>query len=283
MCSPKIMAAVKERLTKEGLPSMSRRNFLKLSGGLAAGATVVAATPAPLFAHSSLGGEVVDLSHVFGEDAPHIFGADYAPTREKIEFLSEVIHWQQWGFNEHTGTHVDIPSHFILDGGENVDTYDANLLVSQAVVIDIAARAEMDADAVVTVEDLRAWESANGEIPPHALVCMHSGWEAKFDDPAAFGNWDENGTPHFPGFGGDAAAFLVEERDIHGIAVDTMSQDPGNSATFPVHYTILGAGKYGIENVRNLMAIKDRAATVVLGVPRWKEGSGGPCRVLALT
>lgn len=283
MCSPKIMSVVKQRLEKEGLPSMSRRNFLKLTGGLAAGASVAAATPVPLFAQDSMMGEVVDLTHVFGEDAPHIFGADFAPTREKIEFLSEVIHWQQWGFNEHSSTHVDIPSHFILDGGENVDTYDPNLLISPAVVIDIAARAEEDADAIVTVEDLQAWESANGEIPPGALVCMHSGWETRFNDPAAFGNWDENGTPHFPGFGGEAAAFLVEERDIHGIAVDTMSQDPGNSATFPVHYTILGAGKYGIENVRNLTAIKDRQATVVLGVPRWKEGSGGPCRVLALT
>ena len=283
MCSPKIMSVVKQRLEKEGLPSMSRRNFLKLSGGLAAGASVAAATPVPLFAQDATMGEVVDLTHVFGEEAPHIFGADFAPTREKIAFLSEVIHWQQWGFNEHSGTHVDIPSHFILDVGENVDTYDPNLLVGPAVVIDIAARTEEDADAFVTVEDLQAWESANGEIPPGALVCMHSGWETRFNDAAAYGNWDEDGTPHFPGFGGDAAAFLVEERDIHGIAVDTMSQDPGNSATFPVHYTILGAGKYGIENVRNLAAIKDRQATVVLGVPRWKEGSGGPCRVLALT
>ena len=282
MCSPKIMAAVRERLDKDGLPSMSRRNFLKLSGGLAAGATVATAAPTPLFADMEMSA-VVDLSHIMGEDAPHIFGSDFAAKREKIDFLSEVIHWQQWSFNEHTGTHVDIPSHFILDGGENVDTYDPNLLVSTAVVIDIAARAAEDADAFVTIEDLRAWESANGEIPPNALVCMHSGWEEKFYDQAAYGNWDADGTAHFPGFGAEAAAFLVEERDIRGIAVDTMSQDPGNSATFPVHYTILGAGKYGIENVRNLAAIQDKEATVILGVPRWKDGSGGPCRVLALT
>jgi len=88
---------------------------------------------------------------------------------------------------------------------------------------------------------------------------------------------------HFPGFGEEAAAFLVEERDIHGIAVDTPSQDPGNSATFPVHYITPGAGKYGVENVRNLGSIKDRAAQVVVGVPRREGGSGGPCRVLALT
>ena len=282
MCSPKIMEVVRKRLEKEGPPAMSRRNLLRLGGGLAAGAAVAASRPLPVLGQDMMN-EVVDLSHVMGESAPHIFGPDFAPVREKIEFLSEVIHWQQWSFNEHSGTHVDIPSHFILDGGENVDTYDANLLVGRAVVIDISARAEEDSDAFVTVEDIQAWEGMNGEVPPGALVCMHSGWEAHWSDPAAFINRDGDGVAHFPGFGEEAAALLVEERDIHGIAVDTPSQDPGNSATFPVHYITLGAGLYGIENVRNLPAIMDRAATVVVGVPRWEGGSGGPCRVLALT
>ena len=281
MCTPGIMEVVRQRLEKEGPPAMSRRNLLKLGGGLAAGA-VAASSPLRVPGQDMMH-EVVDLSHVMGESSPHIFGPDYAPVREKIEFLAEVIHWQQWSFNEHSGTHVDIPSHFILDGGENVDAYDANLLVSPAAVIDISARAAEDADAFVTVEDIQAWEGMHGEVPPGALVCMHSGWEALWDDPAAYIGRDADGVAHFPGFGEEAAAFLVEERDIHGIAVDTPSQDPGNSATFPVHYITLGAGLYGVENVRNLAAIKDRAAQVVVGVPRWEGGSGGPCRVLALT
>ena len=282
MCTPKIMEVVRKRLEREGPPSMSRRNMLRLGGGLAAGAAVAASRPLPVLGNGMSGG-VVDLSHVMGVNSPHIFGPDFAPTREKIEFLSEVIHWQQWSFNEHSGTHVDIPSHFILDGGENVDTYDANNLVGPAVVIDISVRAQDDHDAFVTVEDIQAWESANGEVPPGAVVCMHSGWESWWDDAAAYINRDDEGIAHFPGFGEEAASFLVEEREINGIAVDTPSQDPGNSATFPVHYITLGAGLYGVENVRNLAAIKDQQATVVVGVPRWEGGSGGPCRVLALT
>jgi len=81
---------------------------------------------------------------------------------------------------------------------------------------------------------------------------------------------------HFPGFGEEAAAFLGEERDIHGIAMDTPSQEPGNSATFPVHYITPGAGKYGVENVRNRGSIKDRAAQVVVGVPRPGSAGKGP-------
>ena len=197
MCSPQIMEVVRKRLEKEGPPSMSRRNLLKLGGGLAAGAAVVASSPLRVLGQDMMH-EVVDLSHVMGESSPHIFGPDFAPVREKIEFLSEVIHWQQWSFNEHSGTHVDVPSHFILDGGENVDTYDANLLVSPAVVIDISARAAEDADAFVTVEDIQAWESMNGEVPPDALVCMHSGWEAHWGNPASFVNRDDDGVAHFP-------------------------------------------------------------------------------------
>ncbi len=282
MCSPRVMEIVKKRLEKEGAPAMSRRHLLRLGGGLAAGAAVVASRPLPVLGQDMLG-EVVDLSHVLGEDSPHIFGPAFAPSREVIEFASQVIYWQQWNLNEHSSTHVDAPSHFIKEGGENIDTYDPNLLVSPAVVIDISARAAEDADAVVTAEDIRAWESMNGEVPPGALVCMHSGWEAHWHNPPAYINRDDENVAHFPGFGEEAAAFLVEERDIHGLAVDTPSLDTGNSTTLPAHYITLGAGLYCVENVRNLAAIKDRKATVVVGIPRWKEGSGGPCRVLALT
>jgi kynurenine formamidase len=44
----------------------------------------------------------------------------------------------------------------------------------------------------------------------------------------------------------------------------------------------LGRGKFGIENVANLKQIMGRQATVVVGLPRWEKGSGGPARVLAL-
>ena len=75
MCSPKIMAAVKER---EGLPSMSRRNFLKFTGGLAAGASVAAAPPVPLFAQGSTGED---------DDAPHVVGADFAYDVRQLQHI----------------------------------------------------------------------------------------------------------------------------------------------------------------------------------------------------
>ena len=89
------------------------------------------------------------------------------------------------------------------------------------------------------------------------------------------------GVYHFPGFGIDAVEALLERRDIRGIGVDTLSLDPGNSTTFAVHKRLLGAHRYGIENVANLSALRPKGAYVSVGVVPWEEGSGGPCRLLA--
>lgn len=281
MCSPKVAQVVSERIKKEGRPVVNRRNFLKL-GGLAAG---VALAPGLLPSQRARAHEVmeqvVDLSHVFTVNSP-----TYDPTaipwrQDFVTIADNGFYIQQWNFYEHTGTHVDAPAHFIEDA-DTIDNYAAEFLISPAIVIDIAARAESDPDTELTVEDIQNWESANGEIPAGALVCMYSGWDSRFQDVIAFRNAGEDGIMHFPGFSGEAAAFLVAERDIHGIAVDTLSLDNGISTTFDTHYTILGAGKYGVEGVANLAQIKDKSAMVIVGVPRWEAGSGGPARVLAM-
>ena len=65
--------------------------------------------------------------------------------------------------------------------------------------MDISAKAAADPDAVVTVEDLAAWESEHGALPAGAAVMMYSGWEARLsNDPSSFVNQDGPGVPHFP-------------------------------------------------------------------------------------
>ena len=51
---------------------------------------------------------------------------------------------------------------------------------------------------------------------------------------------------------------------------------------FLTHITILGAGKYGVENVANLAAIPPTGAYIVVGGPKHRQASGGPTRALAL-
>ena len=274
MCHHHVLETVKKRLKSEGAPNFSRRDFLKASGVLSAGAAL-----APRVAHAN--GEaksVVDLTHAFTTDFP-VFPGTPAPTRQTAVTVEENGYYiQNWTFSEHVGTHMDFPAHFHADG-LRTDAFPAAGLVGPAVVIDISARAEADADAMVTVADLEAWEMAHGEIPEGAFVMMYSGWDELVDSPAFVG--DDSGL-HFPGFSPEASEWLVAQRPIHGIGVDTLSIDHGQSATFDTHLIILGAGMVGIENVANLASIKDMAATVVCGIPRYEEGSGGPARILAL-
>jgi kynurenine formamidase len=98
-------------------------------------------------------------------------------------------------------------------------------------------------------------------------------------------SWEErpcaDGRFHFPGFGLEAVEWLLERRHIRAIGVDTVSLDIGASTTFDVHKRLLGADRYGLENLANLGHIPPRGAEAIVGVIPWEQGSGGPCRVLA--
>ena len=183
--------------------------------------------------------------------------------------------------DEHTGTHMDAPAHFDADG-LSADRLPVERFVAPLAVIDISARAATDPDAQLMPDDVLAWEGQHGPLPAGAFVAMNSGWAARLVDPASFLNQDAAGTPHFPGVHPDTAALLVEERDIVGIGVDTVSLDFGASTDFGTHKTLLGAGHYGLENLAALGTVPTAGATIIVGGPKHANASGGPTRVFAL-
>lgn len=123
--------------------------------------------------------------------------------------------------------------------------------------------------------------SADGPIPDGACVAMHSGWGGKVADPG-FRNADGEGKMHFPGFHVEAARMLIEETKAASIAVDTLSLDHGMSADFATHYAWLPTNRYGIECLRNLDKVPASGATLVVGAPKHRGGSGGPARIFAM-
>ena len=90
------------------------------------------------------------------------------------------------------------------------------------------------------------------------------------------------GTFHFPGFSAEAAEWLLKERNVVGIAVDTLSLDNGPSKDFRVHRLWLPAGRWGLENVANLDKVPAAGATLVVGAPKVKNATGAPTRLIAL-
>jgi kynurenine formamidase len=277
MCLPGTVEAVREASDRGGV---TRRAALA-GGGAAALAALV---PDSAAAHPKRGGHgdrgrVADLTHVFRAGFPVYEGAK--PARFPLRnYTPDGYYSQGWTFGEHSSTHMDAPGHFV-EGGRLVPQLRPEELFAPVAVIDISARAARDADAEVTVDDIRRYERRYGRLPRGAAVLMRSGWDAKAGDEAAFLNADAGGTFHFPGFGADAAEYLLDRSKAAVIGVDTISLDPGNSTTFAVHVNWLGADRYGLEGLTNLGAIPPRGATLIVGVIPWEAGSGGPCRVLA--
>jgi kynurenine formamidase len=268
---------------------LDRRSFLRAGAVAAAGAAVTSAAVAPPAAagephgrgrHHGHRRDVVDLTHTFTTEFPTFTGVQ--PTRETATTIAnDGFYSQNWTFTEHTATHVDAPGH-LAPGMPLVDELDPDDLVAPLVVIDIRRRARREANAEVTVDDLRRHERRHGRIPAGALVCMWSGWARKAGDPAAFLGGPAFPEYNFPGFGVEAAMWLAGRRDVAAIGVDTPRLDPGSSTTFAVPNEFLATGRYGVEYLANLGRVRRRHRRAVVGVVPWQDGSGGPCRVLAL-
>jgi kynurenine formamidase len=265
-------------------PHESRAGRVTRRGALLGAATAAMTVAAPVPALASRGRDrgharVRDLTHVFRAGFP-VYTGD-PPARQTIATIpANGFYAQAWTFAEHSGTHMDAPGHFD-PGGRLTPQLDPEELFAPIVVIDISERAARAPDAMVEVRDLVGYERRHGRIPRRAAVFMYSGWERRVGDPDAYRNPGPDGRFHFPGFGVEAVEWLLERRRITCIGVDTLSLDIGSSTTFDVHKLLLGADRYGLENLANLRRIPAKGAEAIVGVVPWEAGSGGPCRVLA--
>ena len=290
MCSPNVIEKVRQRI--------SRRDLLKTTataaaGVLAAGCQSTAKAKAAPATEPISFTRVVDLSHTLHPDFP----AWFVPGEEKafgtktflppaIVEVERVFKYEEIQINlnkvsywEHVGTHMDAPNHF--SEGSSVEKIPAEDLVLPLAVIDIKAKAARDPLAQVTLEDVKAWENKNGRIPERACLAMNSGWAHHVNTPK-FKSPNADGAHQQPAFHIDAIKFIMEERNVVSIAVDTFSFDNLHSPEYDVHYAWLGDERWGIEVVNNLNDVPAVGATIVVGQPKIQGGTGGPNRVMAL-
>jgi kynurenine formamidase len=284
MCVPgtaeTVRASIEAQEPESAAPRMSRRAALAAGIGTLAAAAVPGSAVASHRRGHGKGrgrgaGKLVDLTHTFSDTFPSFPGTPPNSRQTAVTIAKDGFYGQTWDIWEHSCTHVDAPGHFI-PGGRFSPELKLDELVAPIVVVDISGRAASEHDTVVTPDDLERFERRYGRIPKRAVVAMHSGWESRAGSVDAY----RNGM-RFPGFGEDAVKWLLERRRIGGIGVDTLSLDHGSSATFSAHKTLLGADKFGIENLRNLKGIPARGAIVYVAVIPWQDGSGGPARVFA--
>ena len=260
--------------------ALSRRGFFK--GAAAAGFTATAlASPAEAAMAPRRFRAVVDLTHTMSPAFPTFFGVPGIELQKQFDFKKDGFNLNWWRIIEHAGTHLDAPIHF-SENGATVEKIPVDTLVAPLAVIDIRARAAQNADAMVTRQDIIDYEKKNRKLPDNCCVVMLSGWAQHVGDAAKYTGKDAGGVFHFPGFSPEAAEWLMKERKVVGLAVDTLSLDHGPSKDFKVHHVWLPSGRWGLENVANLDKVPVAGAAAVVGVAKVKDATGGPTRLLAL-
>ena len=227
----------------------------------------------------------IDLTYAFSEETV------YWPTgmpfsHEEVAYgPSEAGHFYSsynYSANEHGGTHFDAPIHF-AEGGSTAEQIPINSLVGPAVVVDVTASAHPDYQ--VQVSDLERWEQAHGQIPDGAQVLFLTGWGSRWPDKASFLGTDMTGPDavphlHFPGISPEAARWLVNQRNIDAVGIDTPSIDYGQSTHFETHVILYEAGIIGYENIANLDQLPEQGAFVIALPMKIAGGSGGPLRII---
>jgi kynurenine formamidase len=144
--------------------------------------------------------------------------------------------------------------------------------------------ATADPDYLLDVKDLEEWQAQHGALPASGWLLFRTGWSSRGDDPARFANADSSGA-HTPGVTPAAAAYLAAT-GLLGFGVETVGTDAGQAhrftPAFPCHDAVLGAGKYGLTQLRNLDKLPVTGAVVIAAPLPIVNGSGSPARVLAL-
>ena len=234
-------------------------------------------------------GTIIDLTYSFDETTI------YWPTADGFVLTEGTKGWQEAGYYyeanafqaaEHGGTHLDAPIHF-SEGQWSTDEIPLERLMGPAVVVDVSKIALADRDYLVTVQDFMDWEAQHGPLPEKVIVLLKTGYGQFWPDRTLYMGTDRRGPEgiaelHFPGLDPAAAHWLVAERSISAIGIDTPSIDYGQSTSFEAHQTLFAGNIPVFENVANLDSLSAEGFVVIALPMKIKGGSGGPLRMVAL-
>lgn len=226
-----------------------------------------------------LGGlQAIELSHPLEERMPSFpnhplfFKMRWQPLGEPA-----VVH--QLIMCDHTGTHVDAPSHFPAgpqDAERSIDRWDPLHLVGHAVCVRVGPFEPVN--AVIAVDAITAWERTHLPIAEGDIVLFDYRWAGGWATGAAAADFARD----WPGLGRSAVDYLVE-RGVRAVGTDCLSIDAADGAggEFPAHTTFLPAGIAVFENLANLSQVP--AECVFMALPlAIKGGSASPVRAVAL-
>ena len=230
----------------------------------------------------------IDLSHAYDEQTP------YWPTSEgfRLDTVSEGItpggyYYSAFSFQsaEHGGTHIDAPIHFAA-GKQTVDEIPIDQLTGLGIVVDVTDSVTDYIDYQISINDFLQWEEKHGRIPDGAIILLRTGFHNFWPDRIKYMGTNLTGPAavallHFPGLHPSAANWLVNNRNIKAIGLDTPSIDYGRSSDFKSHRILFEKNIPAFENLANLDRLPPTGAYIIALPMKIKGGSGGPLRIVA--
>jgi kynurenine formamidase len=221
----------------------------------------------------------IDLSHTLQEGIPSY------PTHAKFfrmpwQSMGDVAELNQLVLCDHSGTHVDSPSHFVADEADparrHIHELDLDAVVGRAVTMEFGPFTATN--ELVTAADITAWEQANVDVRANDIVLLNLNWEPKWQPiPAGFAFLEG-----WPGLDRSAAEYLAA-KGVKAIGTDCMSLDAGDGGRgeLPAHLTLLPRGILIMENLANLAQLPAVSFFVALPL-KIRDATGSPVRAVAL-
>jgi arylformamidase len=228
---------------------------------------------------------VIDLTHQISEDIK----SEAGPIRfiRDLDYPDKGFRSHVIQMNLHIGTHVDAPMH-TEPGGRSIDSFDPAEFYGDAVVLDFS---HMKANEAITVEDVR---TAEGKLKTgiHAgdFVLLKTLWSDKWGTPDYKAN--------SPFLNADAAKYLIQKKSVRGLGYDFPEEEYGKDfskvesiaaekgvevgALGVVHHEVLGAGRYHVEHLTNLGAIKQERVKIIVAPMPFRGLEASFCRVLVI-
>lgn len=234
--------------------------------------------------------KIIDLTHSFSEETVYwVTAKEFHLDTVFADHTEKGYYYSAFNFEtaEHGGTHIDAPIHF-YEHGETVEEIPLENLIGSAIKIDVSHRANEGPDYLISVKDLEHWEEQQGmEIADGSIVLLHTGHSQFYPDKKKYLGTEARGEEavkflHFPGLAPEAAKWLVENRKIKAIGIDTPSIDYGQSTHFESHVILLSENIPVFENLTGLTKLPQKDFEVIALPMKIKGGSGGPLRIIAL-
>jgi kynurenine formamidase len=231
----------------------------------------------------------IDLTHVIAPDIPVWpgFGAStfepatVAADVEGFAKKGDVFSYAKQGVEvtsyhlatDQLGTQLDPPAHWAPEY-PSIDELPPTYAVRPLVVISIVDQVATNPGYHLQVSDVEAFEKQHGSIPEGSVVFVRSDWSKEWPNPALATR------KPFPGVSLDALEFLHERRHIlfHGhepLDTDTTPKLEGEAWLMHHGYT-------QAEGVANLDKVPPTGCLVTIGFPKFKGGTGGYARYIAI-